>query len=473
MSVSPSMDHPHRSQATDWNEALNLYEKHIARGSETLQILATVKLGCLSKYAPENVLSRSVPILVNLLATPLNNSSLSIQEAAAFCLNRLARHGDGSMAVVIGQSGAIPCLLRLLPQAAEASSRRVLIKCLWGLVTFASVNRAIVARSDGLEVVLQLFASCTDYTRRYLLEIVSALALLREVRRVIIGFGGLPLLVESARRGRMVSRARAAQAIGLLAVTTGVRPLLVGLGAIPLLVELLRVGDASTKLVAANALGIIASHVDYIRPVAQAGAIPWYADLLRGAEPLGKEIAADAFCVLAVAEENAISIAQHLVTILRGGDDGAKATALDVLWNLSTYKYSVSIVGRSGAIPIIVELLRDGNSNIRNKASGVVAQLTYDEGDRIALVGAGVIPLLISSLPDESEELMKDNAAEALINFSEDPLQRHSVSEALNNNPSFQSIQNRIIRTRLSGEQMNRPLRRITTGQFTWDPDLF
>ncbi|KAL3508398.1 hypothetical protein ACH5RR_027799 [Cinchona calisaya] len=79
------------------------------------------------------------------------------------------------------------------------------------------------------------------------------------------------------------------------------------------LMELIQNGDISAKLVAANALGISSSHVDYIRPAAQAGAIPLFAEILGGCEPLGKEIAEDVFCVVAVAEENAVVIFQHLV----------------------------------------------------------------------------------------------------------------------------------------------------------------
>ncbi|XP_010270179.1 PREDICTED: armadillo repeat-containing protein 4-like [Nelumbo nucifera] len=470
------MEQLERSQvkkAIDWDQALHLYERTIASENESLQIMATVKLGRLTSCAPENVLSRTLPFLVDLLGRPLNDSSLSpsIQHAAAYCLNCLARRYDGSMAVAIGQSGAIPCLLGLLPRS-EASFRRILIKCLWSLVTFGGVNNRItVARTGGLEILLNMSASFRDSTRRYLLEIVSALGLLREVRRVIINVGGLPLLVESAGNGSMVSRTRAAQAIGLLGITRRVRPMLVGFGVIPLLIELLRVGDISTKLVAGNALGIIASHVDYIRLVAQAGAIPLYVDLLQGTEPLGKEIAEDVFCILAVVEENAVSIAQHLVRILSGDDDEAKAAAADVLWDLSSYKYSVSVFRYSSIIPVLVELLRDGNTDLKERVSGAIAQLSYNEGDRAALADAGVIPLLISLLHGESEEL-KDNAAEALMNFSEDPLQHHTVSEALNN-PSFQNIQNRLIRIRATDEHMVRSLRQMSTEQFIWDPDLF
>ncbi|XXG46444.1 hypothetical protein AAC387_Pa02g1290 [Persea americana] len=271
--------------------------------------------------------------------------------------------------------------------------------------------------------------------------------MLRDVRRAIINFGGLPSLIESAGTGKIVSRTRAAHAIGLLGVTRRVRQMLVDLGVIPVLTSLLRDRDMIAKMTAGNALGIISSHVDYLRHVARKGAIHLFAKLLEGPEPLGREIAEDVFCILAVAEENAISIAGHLVRILQGDNNVAKAAAANVLWDLSRYKHSVSVVRNSGAIPLLLELLTGGNDDAREKASGAVAQLSYDEADRGALI----------------------DAAEALINFSEDLLLRDRISEAFDI-PSFQHIQDRLIRIRASDEHMVRSLSRLSVEQFTGGP---
>ncbi|XP_061349012.1 protein spotted leaf 11-like [Gastrolobium bilobum] len=293
---------------------------------------------------------------------------------------------------------------------------------------------------------------------------------LRDVRKALTRLGALHFLVEAAGCGSMVSRERACQSIGLLGVTRQARRTLVDLGVIPVLVELFRDGDQATKIVAGNSLGVISAHVDYIRPVAQAGAIPLYAELLQGPDHAGKEIAEDVFCILAVAEANAVEIAGHLVRVLRQGDDDAKAAAADVIWDLSGYKHSTSVVRDSGAIPILVELLGSGSEEVKENVSGAFAQLSYDGGDRIALANAGAIPILIDLLHDEIEEL-RDNAAEALVNFYEDPLYHDRVSDAINV-PSFRNMQNRLIHIRASNEHMARSLRRMSVEQLTWNPDL-
>ncbi|KAL6310990.1 hypothetical protein AAG906_024654 [Vitis piasezkii] len=428
--------------STSWEESFELLKS------------AIIKLARLSNSAPAHVLTRTVPILTRLLGS---SSSPSVQGASAYCLKCIAHQGDGDrMAILIGQYGAIPIALRLL-QHSEGSFQRVLVKCLWSLVTFGKHNRVILVRNGGLEIIIRMLGSYTGRMRQYLLEILSALALLREVRRVIISLEGLRFLVQAVKFGGMASRERAAHAVGCLGVAKKARRVLVDLGAMHMLIELFREGDASTKLVAGNALGVISSHIHCIRPFAQAGAIPLYVELLRGHDPIGKEIAEDVFCVLAVAEVNAVAITEHLVEILRENDDVAKAAAADILWDLSSYHHSVSFIRNSGAIPILVQLLR-------------IEAVNYSAGDRAALAEAGAIPVLIDLLGDESEEL-RENAAEALISFSEDPSQRSIMSEAFRVT-SFQEMQNRLVQIRSSDEYMARSLRQMSMEQLLWDPDM-
>ncbi|XP_022753908.1 armadillo repeat-containing protein 4-like [Durio zibethinus] len=447
----------------NWEEALNHLEMVIDSGPEAMRIKAIFKLAQLSNHAPVSILGSAVPILANLIADhSSNNSSLYLQGVVVYCLKCIARQGDGRLATEIGQSGALLSILRLLPESG-GSFQRVAVKCLWCLVNLCDDNRVIVAMNGGLEIIVNMLNSSMGSVRRYLLEILSALSLLRVVRRGLVGLDGLRFLVEAASFGNMLSRERACQAIGLLGVTRRARRMLVDLGVIPVLVELLRVGDSGTKLVAGNSLGVISAHIDYIGPVAQAGAIPLFAELIQGPEPLGQEVAEDAFCLLAVAEANAVSIAEHLVRILREGNDEAKAAAANVFWDLSGYKHSVSVVRNSGAIPLLVELLGSQSSEVRETVSGAIAQLSYNGADQEALIESGAVPLLLELLNADSEEL-RDNAAEALINFNEDPLQHERISQVVDH-PSFRSMQDRLTRIRASDNQTVRSMRQMTIEQ--------
>ncbi|CAA7393327.1 unnamed protein product [Spirodela intermedia] len=449
----------------DWDRLLRHFSDAATRGAEDQQLRASRELRRLCKYAPERVLRETIAVLVGLLGSP--NSA--VQEAAARSLSCVARWGGGSLCPVVGQSGAIAALLRLLPQATGGRERR-LAECLRTLVAFDNGNRVILARNGGLEGILHLIPLCADETRGCLLEVLSAVAMLWEVRRAIVHTGGLPLLIEAVSCGPMTSRRRAAHAIGLMATASRVHHMLVDWRVVPALLDLLREGDPQAKLTAANSLGIISSHVDYLRLVAQAGAIPLYAELLEGQDALGKEIAEDVFCILAVVEENAVLICAQLVKILRGDDEDAKAAAADVLWGLSGHNHSFSVIGESGAIPLLLSLLQEGGDDAREKALGAIVQMSYDEADRRVLADEGAIPVLIGLLRSESEEL-EDNAIEALVNFSEDPFLCDRVSE-VSDHPLFLAVRVRLAIIRSSDEHLIRSLQQLSVDHFTSHPEL-
>ncbi|KAL9147355.1 hypothetical protein ABFS82_13G168200 [Erythranthe guttata] len=436
----------------NWDELLHLFADVIAGDDDSLKVQALIKLAKMTRYAHEDILSRAVPILLNLLESPPSDHRVVIQEASAHCLKCIAAQGEGTLANFIGQLGAVPIILRLLPDSVEGLQRAIL-KCLRNLVSFWFPNRLILASNSGLEIVLAMLSSCSDDSKLIILEIVSALSLLREVRKSLWTSRRVHHLVEAARCGRLVSKTRAAQAIGLLGLIKRARRSLVDAGAVVALMDLLKFGDCNVKLIAANALGVISSHVDHIRPIARAGVIPLYAELLQGSDHIGKEIAEDVFCVLAVYEENAVDIVEQLVEILGGDSVGAKAAAADVIWDLSSYKYSFPVLKNSGAIPILVGLLSDENVEVRERVVGAVAQLSFNEVDREVLAGCGAIPLLIGMLEDELDEL-RDNAAEALVYFSLDPLHGDRVSCVLEH-PCFWNMFDRVMQLRASDEHVD------------------
>lgn len=448
----------------NWDELFHLFAKAIACESDARKIQAMIKLAKMSKHAPESILGLTVPILLELLGSPRKNPSSPVQEACAYCLKCIASQGE--LADLMGQSGVIPILLRLLPNSEECF-QRALLKCLRNVVTFWIPNRTILASLCGLEIIVAMIISCSGESKLILLEILSALALIREARKFLWNSRRVNLLVEAASHGSMISRTRAAQAIGLLGLIKRARRAIVDAGAVPVLMHLLAEGDTAVKLVAGNALGVISSHVDHIRPIAQAGVIPLYSELLQGSDPTGNEVAEDVFCVLAVYEENAVTIIEHLVRILRGDDVRAKAVAADVIWDLSSYKYSSPVLQNSGAFPILVELLVDENIDVREKVAGAVAQLSQNKADRAVLANSGAIPRLINMLEDESDEL-RDNAAEALVNFSLDPLLGEQISCILEN-PIFRNMHDRVMQMRAADEHMDVSL----PEQLTWDPGLF
>ncbi|CAF2099903.1 BnaA05g18900D [Brassica napus] len=459
-------------QNPDWETEFNRFEQAISSSPAPIRVRSVIKLSALAHQSPESILTRAIPILAGLLRVS-DDPNHSVQAAAAHCLKRIACRG-GEFAATMGRCGVIASLLGLLLEHANDNGialRRIWVKCLWSLVTFGSSIRVGLARLGGVEIVTRELNTWEDDSSRWcLLEILTALTTIRESRRVLVHNGGLKLLVEAVKVGNFASRERACHAIGLIGVTRRCRGLLVEAGVVPALVDLFRDGDEKGKLLAGNTLGIIAAQTEYIRPVTEAGSIPLYVELLSGGDPMGKDIAEDVFCILAVAEGNAVLIAEQLVRILREGDNESKFAASDVLWDLAGYRHSVSVIRDSGVIPLLVGLVRDGSLEFRERISGAISQLCYNENDREVFSESGMIPILIEWLGDESEEL-RDNAAEALINFSEDREHYGRVREALSH-PVIRSMQSRLARIRASHEHLVRSMRRVTIEHLARDPYL-
>ncbi|KAK9016831.1 hypothetical protein V6N11_079324 [Hibiscus sabdariffa] len=86
--------------------------------------------------------------------------------------------------------------------------------------------------------------------------------------------------------------------------------------------------------------------------------------------------------------------------------------------------------------------------------------------DREALNEPGAVPHLLELLHDNSEE-PRDNAAEAFIDFFEDPLQHEIISQVADH-PSFQSMQNRLGRIHTTSDDRTvGSMRQMTVDQET------
>eukprot|EP00249_Psilotum_nudum_P019972 c27503_g1_i2 orf=709-2310(-) len=392
---------------------------------DATKMQSCITLGRVAKFATEEDLKQSVPLLVELLTSYTTCHDLA--ECAAFALRRLAKVGE-DLSVEIGTLGAVPLLLDI-SSSSDGSLQLAALKALSELVLYTQMNLGLLAQSGGLPAIVNLVVSGSSEVKCLAAEILGALTSLREMRRALVHMSGISALIEAARVGCNASRARAAHALGLLAFTKRLRRTIVNAGGVPVLVDLLNSGDHMAKLIAGNTLGILSAHANHLRHVAEAGAIPLFVNLLEGNDPLGKEIAEDGFCILAVLEENAIAIAEHLVRILENGTVEAKAAAADVIWDLSSYKHSVPVVTGSGAMPLLARLLRDENEEVRERISGAVAQLSYNDSDKQAMAESGIISVLVELLHDPSDDV-KENIAEALHNFAEDTFYRLDMSEA-------------------------------------------
>ncbi|XP_078430110.1 ARM repeat superfamily protein [Wolffia australiana] len=451
-------------EASDWEGLLVIFANAADRGSEDQQLIAIHALRRLCNRAPELILRQTIPFVVGLI----ESSSSSVGESAARCLISVARFNAGSLCSAVGVAGGVESIISLLPRS-DGAHQRSLARCLILLLESDVQNRSIFGRSGGLSVILRLIPLSAEENKDFFFEILSAAALSREVRRAVVRFRGVPILIQALSRGPFISRARAAQAVGLMAMGGVVRRRLVDSGAVPALFDLIRHGNPPAKLTAANSLGVIASHVENLPMVTRAGAIPLYSELLQGEDPLGKEIAEDVLCILAVVEDYAVQICEQLVRILRGDDEEAKAAAADVICGISSHRHSVSVIEESGAVPLLLGLLMERREDVREAALGAIVQMSYDDLDRVALAEKGAVDLLIGLMSGSEIEVLKEEAVEALINFSEDSAFCDRVSQVADD-PLFQSVRSRLARIRSADEELVRSLRQLSVDRFASHP---
>ena len=403
---------------TEWAEVARKYLHVVSSGDEAAAVRATLEIKRLACHAPDSAMRVAARALVGLLA---RSPPPRLQAAASQALCSVVGVDGGRFAAESVDAGFFPVAKRLLPEAEEVP-QRIMLRCLSCILTLHATSRVVFGRGGGAEVILDLFPGCSGATKRRLVEILSALALMKEVRRLLLNDGKVEYLVAAISSGNLASRTRAAQAAGLLGASTIGRSLLVEMGAPVALVGLMRNGDSSANLVAANALGIVSSIGPHLPLILQSGAIPLYAELLKERHPLAKDIVEDVFCILISIRDNAGVVLENLAGILRGEDDLAISAAVDVLLALAEYKSVIPFLKSSGVITVLVDLLRNGNNHdVIEKVTGAVAQLSYEEYIREGLMEVGAIPVLLDLLNGRLGNLTESAAAEALINFSEDP----------------------------------------------------
>ena len=402
---------------TEWAEAARKYLHVVSSGDEAAAVRATLEIKRLACHAPDSAMRVAVRALVGLLA---RSPPPRLQAAASQALCSVVGVDGGRFAAEAVDAGFFPVAQGLLPEAEEVP-QRILLRCLSCILTFHATSRVVFGRGGGAEVFLGLFPGCSGASKRRLLEILSALALMKEVRRLLLTDGKVEYLVAAISSGNLASRTRAAQAAGLLGASTIGRSLLVEMGAPVALVGLMRNGDSSANLVAANALGIVSSIGPHLPLIHQSGAIPLYAELLKESHPLAKDIVKDVFCILTSIRDSAGVVLENLAAILRGEDDLAISAAVDVLLALAKYKSVTPLLKSSGVITVLVDLLRNGNHDVIEKVTGAVAQLSYGEYIRESLMEASAIPVLLGLLNGRLGVLTETAVAEALVNFSEDP----------------------------------------------------
>ena len=123
-----------------------------------------------------------------------------------------------------------------------------------------------------------------------------------------------------------------------------------------------------------------------------------------------KDLARDDDNKIAIANAGAIPL---LVQLLRDGTPLAREVAAGALHRMAGNDDNKIAIATAGAIPPLVQLLRDGTPLAREVAAGALHRMAGNDDNKIAIAKAGAIPLLVR-LVSSGTPLARESAVGAL-----------------------------------------------------------
>ncbi|KAF3976785.1 hypothetical protein ACB098_06G139600 [Castanea mollissima] len=185
------------------------------------------------------------------------------------------------------------------------------------------------------------------------------------------------------------------------------------------LVGKLATGSVEIQRQAAYELRLLAkTGMDNRRMIAEAGAIPFLVTLLCSHDPRIQENAVTAMLNLSLYQNNKILIMaagaiDNIVDVLQSGKTmESRENAAAAIFSLSMIdECKVTIGARPRAIPALVGLLRDGSPAGKRDAATALFNLAVYNANKIGVVVAGAVPVLIDLLMDDKAGITDDSLA--------------------------------------------------------------
>jgi hypothetical protein len=389
---------------------------------------------------PITVAEEVVPLLVKILRDEVTVAEVS----AVRTLEVLAY--DCRKAVI--SAGATPLLVRALREGSKGATEAA-VDALVGLAVEVEGVKATVA-AGATELLLNIMREGTLDAKWGAVKVVRNLARAgdAEVDAVLVGAGAVPLLLHSLYHNAFSltgNRALLVSTMYYLSENEDYSRMISRHGAVPLLVRLLRkysLGTMYTYSTVDNLLrlfglllGNLAVDADTSNTIAAAGTIKPLVRLLRKGMHGARLGAVTALCNLAevghcgesMISANAIPV---LVRLLRDGNtDELKGLVAQTLSNLADDADNCEAISRAGAAPLLVQWL---SSNASSEDAWAAARTLWSLADEPkgceAVAAAGAIPVLVQ-LVDVGDECTQELAAGALAILSRVPSNRNEIAK--------------------------------------------
>ncbi|CAL0317624.1 unnamed protein product [Lupinus luteus] len=195
------------------------------------------------------------------------------------------------------------------------------------------------------------------------------------------------------------------------------------------LVGKLATGSADIQRQAAYELRLLAkTGMDNRRIISEVGAIPFLVTLLGSQDPRTQEYAITALFNLSIFDNNKVLImaagaVDKIVQVLESGKTmEARENAAATIFSLSMVDdFKVQIGVRPRAIPALVGLLREGTTIGKRDAATALFNLAIYNPNKVSIVNAGAITILVELLMDDKAGITDDSLAvlSLLLSYSQ------------------------------------------------------
>lgn len=203
--------------------------------------------------------------------------------------------------------------------------------------------------------------------------------------------GAIPLLVNLLSSQDSRTQEHSVTALLNLSIHEANKSLIVSFGAISEIVKVLKDGGMEARENAAATLFSLSALDSNKITIGEAGAIPPLIRLLSEGSPRGKKDAATALYNLVIYQGNKVKavkdgIVIHLLRLVEDSSGGMVDEALAILAILVSSHEGRSEVRRCEAVPVFVDILKNGSLRNREKVASILWMLCTSDGELVMVV---------------------------------------------------------------------------------------
>ncbi|GLJ46547.1 hypothetical protein SUGI_0980920 [Cryptomeria japonica] len=327
-------------------------------------------------------------------------------------------------------------------QIGHMESKHKALDSLVEMINEDEKNILAVAGRSNVCALVQLLSASSPRIREKSAMVICCLAEAENCEQLLVSEGVLPPLIRLLESGSPLAKEKATLSLKCLTVSAETARSVVGHGGIPALIEICQLGSTSavTQTAAAGALRNLSAVPEVRQCLAEEGIISVMINLLdSGASSLSKEYAADCLQYLTSGNESLRRTVvseggiQHLLKYLDSSQP--QEAAVGALRNLTASVNAEALI-TLGLLPRLVKVLRGGSLIAQQAAASTICRISTSTDVRKLVGESGCIPSLVNML-EAKANIAQELAAQALASLLQVPQNCREIRKEEKSIPSL------------------------------------